>query len=747
MMRLKALRSWWSLAAGARSQGLDTVFVHEDVAALRMRRPVSDAESAVLEEPALVTPLMRRFRWPSLDLWPLRTQLRLLLPLLALSLLLAFVFMMMEARTAASYAVQSRLVSDSLMHSQRLARSAPEVVRGDAEALRQLAESRDQMTEAIALLRAGGSLSERRVERLDAALQPALTRAAGPWRQTDRAVSTLVSLHPQLATIAAATRTVLDAYPRLVEQSERLTQYLATAQGAPADVLAASQLLILAHKLPREVGVLSDTEAATLELARMLARDAVTFRETLQGLLTRTEGRSSARDATLRSLLQGIRTDHDALAQPIAALTRELPKLATARIAASEIAVASEPLRAELLALQTELVERASGSGPYFGAMLFFLALAVSSGALLARVYYQDLDRRAAEALAQRAQAERLEQEAKQTNERNQAAILQLMNEIQELADGDLTIQATVTYDVTGAIADAVNYTVEQLRILISGINRIAELLATSSASAQSISTQLLAESDQQSEEIRETGHAVLQMAQQIEKVSESAAESAGVARQSLAAADQGRRAVQNAIAGMDGIRDQIQETAKRIKRLGESSQEIGEIVDMISEITEQTNVLALNAAIQAASAGEAGRGFTVVAEEVQRLAERSASATRQISGLIRSIQIDTQDAVAAMERSTQGVVAGTRLSDEAGNALTEIGRVSHRLAEMIEVISRTTSEQAGFAGTVAKSIQRILLVTNATSKATRETAVSIHQVDQLARALKHLAARFRIQK
>jgi twitching motility protein PilJ len=202
---------------------------------------------------------------------------------------------------------------------------------------------------------------------------------------------------------------------------------------------------------------------------------------------------------------------------------------------------------------------------------------------------------------------------------------------------------------------------------------------------------------------------------------------------------------VENAIAGMNGIRDQIQETAKRIKRLGESSQEIGEIVELISDITEQTNVLALNAAIQAASAGEAGRGFTVVAEEVQRLAERSAEATKQVAALIRSIQVDTQDAVAAMERSTQGVVAGTRLSDDAGNALGEIGRVSTQLAELIEDISRTTSTQASSAGTVAHSIQRILLVTEQTSEGTQQTAGSILQLAELARELKNSVSRFRV--
>jgi twitching motility protein PilJ len=206
-----------------------------------------------------------------------------------------------------------------------------------------------------------------------------------------------------------------------------------------------------------------------------------------------------------------------------------------------------------------------------------------------------------------------------------------------------------------------------------------------------------------------------------------------------------GRQAVEKAIAGMDGIRDHIQETAKRIKRLGESSQEIGEIVELITDITEQTNVLALNAAIQAASAGEAGRGFTVVAEEVQRLAERSTQATRQIAGLIRTIQIDTQDAVAAMERSTQGVVAGTRLSDDAGNALDEIGRVSRHLAELIEGIAHTSATQAESAGDVARSIGRILHFTEQTGQGTQQAAASILQLATLARELQHSVSRFRV--
>jgi twitching motility protein PilJ len=367
------------------------------------------------------------------------------------------------------------------------------------------------------------------------------------------------------------------------------------------------------------------------------------------------------------------------------------------------------------------------------------------SAFLIGKLFLDDSRRRAVEAERQRELAERQESDVKRLNDQNQAAILRLMNELQEVADGDLTIKATVSEDITGAIADSVNYTVEELRSLVGRINRTAEQVAGASGQAAARSQELSVTSAQQSREIRETGESVLNMAQQINDVSASAMESANVARQSLKAAEEGQRAVQNAISGMNDIRTQIQETSKRIKRLGESSQEIGEIIELITDITEQTNVLALNAAIQAASAGEAGRGFSVVAEEVQRLAERSQEATKQIGALIRTIQTDTQDAVAAMEQSTQGVVEGAKLSDEAGRALAGIGNVSRELAELIERISTSTSKQASSAGEVAKNIQRILTVTEQTSVGTELTAKSIRELSDLANELKNSVSRFRV--
>ena len=292
------------------------------------------------------------------------------------------------------------------------------------------------------------------------------------------------------------------------------------------------------------------------------------------------------------------------------------------------------------------------------------------------------------------------------------------MNELQAVAEGDLTQQATVTEDITGAIADSVNYTVEELRNLVSQVQTTASRVTETTGQVDQTSTELLAASTEQLHEIRATGDAVLQMAGRITEVSQQAQDVAGVARQSRQAAEQGLAAMQNNREGMNAIRDQIQETSKRIKRLGESSQEIGEITELISDITEQTNVLALNAAIQAASAGDAGRGFSVVAEEVQRLAERSADATRRIAALVKAIQTDTQDAVAAMERSTSGVVEGTKLSDAAGQALEQIDAVARELDAKVADITARAQQEAQGASAVASNIQHIFAVTEQTRKA-----------------------------
>jgi twitching motility protein PilJ len=327
----------------------------------------------------------------------------------------------------------------------------------------------------------------------------------------------------------------------------------------------------------------------------------------------------------------------------------------------------------------------------------------------------------------------------------NQLAVLELLDEMGDLSEGDLTVRAQVKETITGAIADSVNYTIDSLRDVVVEINRATEQVNSATDTAKGTSVALLEAAEMQSQQITDTTKAVDGMTSSIRQVSTNASAAAEVAQRSLQAATQGSQAVQNTIVGMNGIREQIQETSKRIKRLGESSQEISEIVELISDITEQTNILALNAAIQAASAGEAGRGFTVVAEEVQRLAERSSEATKQIGAIVKTIQTDTNSAVAAMEKSTEGVVEGARLSDAAGQALTEIETVTTNLAQLIQAISTATVAQTEAASQVTENMQQIQEITTLTTDGTKQTTESIMQLTALADDLRKSVAGFKL--
>lgn len=333
----------------------------------------------------------------------------------------------------------------------------------------------------------------------------------------------------------------------------------------------------------------------------------------------------------------------------------------------------------------------------------------------------------------------------KRQNERNQQAIIRLLDEMEGLADGDLTANATVTEDFTGAIADAMNFTIDQLRNLVATIKDSVGKLSNATTETQSISIELAQASRNQAQEITGASAAINEMAVSIEQVSANASESTTVAEKSVEIAKKGGEVVRNTIQGMDTIREQIQETSKRIKRLGESSQEIGDIVSLINDISDQTNILALNAAIQASMAGEAGRGFAVVADEVQRLAERSGNATDQIEALVKAIQTDTNEAVISMESSTAEVVHGARLAQDAGVALEEIERVSTSLADLIQNISNAARQQAASAGHVSNTMNVIQEITNQTSEGTANTANSIGKLAELADELNDSIAGFKL--
>ncbi|HEY0232011.1 MAG TPA: methyl-accepting chemotaxis protein, partial [Dokdonella sp.] len=336
-------------------------------------------------------------------------------------------------------------------------------------------------------------------------------------------------------------------------------------------------------------------------------------------------------------------------------------------------------------------------------------------------------------------------QQTAELNQRNQDAILRLLDEMGSLAEGDLTVKATVTEDITGAIADSVNFAVEALRSLVTTINETAVQVSAAAQETQATAMHLADAAQHQAQQITSASAAINEMATSIDTVSQNSTESAEVAQRSVQIATNGAAVVRQTIQGMDSIRDQIQETSKRIKRLGESSQEIGSIVELINDIAEQTNILALNAAIQAASAGEAGRGFAVVADEVQRLAERASGATKRIETLVQTIQSDTNEAVSSMEQTTSEVVSGARLAEDAGHALGEIETVSSDLAELIQNISSSARKQSAAATNISATMNVIQEITSQTSVGASQTAESIGNLAQLAADLRRSVADFKL--
>jgi twitching motility protein PilJ len=688
------------------------------------------------------------FKVYGLDDLPFQKQVKILGPIVATGVLVSALFLYFDSKQSDNLNSLTQVVGETLMHSQRLAKAAPNAVGGNAEAFEQLSESQNALTAAFTLMMEGGERTGGKVNSVSDAVMPDLQAAGKTWEGA-KASSTQLLLHKELLLTLASLRGQINSVnPQLLENTQIVASQKVQS-GAPArEVSAAGDLVMLTQRIGKNVNQVISGDAFNADAAKVLAQDVADFNKLIDSLSNGDERLriAPASDVETKRNLAELRTIVARIEKPLDSVVKNLDKVNKAKTAERDIFYSSEPLRSQISLVQSGLTGQSQARQWNFAFAAFFVLAALVAVGLIFRAYLKDSETRADQAEEQRQAAQELEQEAKRMNDQNQSAILRLMNELQEVADGDLTIEATVSEDITGAIADSVNYTVEELRNLVGRINNTAEQVNDASTKAQMISSSLQVASEQQSLEIRNTGESVLRMAQQINEVSARASESVKVARQSLTASEQGTKAVTNAITGMNGIRDNIQETSKRIKRLGESSQEIGEIVELISDITEQTNVLALNAAIQAASAGEAGRGFTVVAEEVQRLAERSGEATKQISALIRTIQTDTQDAVSAMERSTQGVVEGTKLSDDAGRALDEISLVSTELSTLIEDFSTTTSKQAASAGTVAQSIQRILLVTEQTSEGTQQAAGSIRQLSELASELKSSVSRFKVQ-
>ena len=669
-------------------------------------------------------------------------KLLVILVISGMALVASFGWVLRENDRAAQ---QVAATGQALMQAQRVAKSGTQALLGVPHAFIELKNSVQVFaSNARGLAQGDAALNLVPVkESYQADVQAMLKQA----ETTEKNAKAVLKQEDVLIKVAQALRNVNQQSSALLDLSETVGSLLIQDKIIREEIEAITQMGMLTQRIGKSANEFQSIEGVNPEAVFLLGKDLNTFQEIVKGLLTGNEelGLPGTANPQARQQLTTLLAQYEATRADAETILSNLQGLVSAREAQSAVVGDSEPLREKLEALQQRLSADA-GVGLVQLAVLGGLALIVLlSGIGIARVALLDSRQRQQQAEQQQRKARLQEQEAKRINDANQAAILRLMNELQNLADGDLTQEATVTEDITGAIADSVNYTVEELRLLVGSVQKTASQVVDTTTQVDNTSAQLLAISTEQLREIRGTGQAILDMAQRITEVSAQAQSSAEVANQSLLSAEQGQKAVQDTIGGMNAIRDQMQETSKRIKRLGESSQEIGEITELISDITEQTNVLALNAAIQAASAGEAGRGFSVVAEEVQRLAERSGEATRQIATLVRTIQTDTQDTVAAMERATLGVVEGARLSDSAGAALAEIHSVSRRLAQLIDEISKTTQHEASLANEVADDIQHIFVVTEQTGEGTRSTAEQVRELARMAQELRQSVTRFRI--
>jgi twitching motility protein PilJ len=660
-------------------------------------------------------------------------KLQILLAILAVLLAVDGFLVWQDARQATFGTLYIATVGKIRMLSQRLAKAAQQASQGNIEAFKQLRESRDAFAAQMNLLLNGGQVAGDSLPATSSQTRPVLDALEAQWKKNERNASLVIAEQVNLVNLGRAVRSINERNPALQELADEIAALSVQTGGSTRQNAYAAQLMMLTQRMAKNANAMLAEAVIDPEVSFLLGKDTNGFRDILQGLLQGSEALRIQRvsDAELRGKLAEMQAAFKDYQVAVASVLGNQQRLVSAKRASFQLFQDSEALlgAAETLntAYEAELGERRTN----FIAMAVVSLLALIVLALIGKTFFDDTRRRA--------------EESERQNRENQAAIQRLLDEISNLANGDLTVRAQVTEHMTGAIADSINYTIDELRRLVAGINNASQQVTSATQEAESVTGKLLQAASKQAAEIQGAGQSVAQMAQSMVEVSKKAGDSSKVAESSLHAAQKGAEAVQNAIRGMNDIRVQIQETSKRIKRLGESSQEIGEIVQLISDITEQTNVLALNAAIQAASAGEAGRGFTVVAEEVQRLAERSAEATKHISAIVKSIQRDTQEAVEAMERSTQGVVQGTKTADQAEQALREIGTVSKELAGLIESISQATQQQAVSASRVAANMRVILGITQLTTDGTKQTATSAARLTALADGLKSSVAGFKL--
>jgi twitching motility protein PilJ len=514
-----------------------------------------------------------------------------------------------------------------------------------------------------------------------------------------------------------------DKLPLLQDNSEQVVDALIARSAPSGQIVIAQEQLWLIERIGRNIDkMIAGSEDANVA-ADQFKNDSNIFRDTLDAMKNGNFilGISKVTDQNALNSIKEIEQSFNIVSNEIERIHESADELSIAQNSANELVNYVPELLTNLDRLDDTITELNLSEKRIFSNNTTLLAVAgfMASLVLLGLIIYTSTRRNLIE--------------AELVKDKNQQAILTLLDDISDLADGDLTVEATVTADFTGTIADSINFAIAELRSLVQNVASTSEKVASSTDTSRSTSLQLAESAEHQAQEIAGVSAAINEMAITIDQVSSNSAESAAVAERSVSIAKNGTAVVRNTIDGMDTIREQIQDTSKRIKRLGESSQEIGDIVSLINEIADQTNILALNAAIQAAMAGEAGRGFAVVADEVQRLAERSATATKQIAGLVKTIQNDTHEAVASMEQTTAEVVKGAELANSAGVALEEIETVSTNLAELIQDISEAAKHQATTSSHISNTMNVIQEITSQTLSGTNDTAASIGDLAEMA--------------
>ena len=653
-----------------------------------------------------------------------------------LVILLAFVAVTFFLLTRDSRNEQEwiRLATDLQVHSQQLAKSAGEAVEGNQGAFLQLDESAGIVAGAVNSLKNGDPV--RQLPALPGALRPALADLDKTRVRMNANANSILGREALVLDLAAASNAFIDIIPEIQELTDKAIRDLTRNGASVQQVFVAGRQLVLSDRILRHLEQMLRGGAGAVAAADQFTGEIELFDQTSNALLrgSRSEGVTQVTIAPARDALNRARLIFDGARPQLETILRSTSDILAVRGAADELFVDSLAMYLLSRKVAGDVLSRSdSRLWPSLWSGSLALLVIVAAIALLVRSFLSAERRRAIEAGMQ--------------NQKNQQAIMRLLDEMSSLADGDLRVKATVTDDMTGAIADSVNYAVEQLRELVTGINMTALTVSESAQETMDTTGKLALASGRQAEQVREATDTINEMARSFDGMARRSSESSEVAQRSVAIAHNGSQMVQQTIKGMDTIRDQIQETSKRIKRLGESSQEIGDFVELNNGIAEQTNILALNAAIQSASTGGAGRGFVVVADEVQRPAERATTATRRIEMLVQNIQADTSEAVVSTESTTSEVVAGAEKAEDAGEALKRIESVSKDLSSMIEGISQEAQAQSEVAKQIASQMNSIRDVSIQTSEGSKQTAQSMGRLADLVHKLSDSVADFKLPK